>query len=403
MVYNGYNIKERGILVKTLIKNGRVIIPEEILNNYDLAIEEGKITAILPSSILRDSDFDEVIDADNNYISPGFLDIHTHGISGYDVMDATFESIDSMAKFHLKNGVTGFLATTMTASIKKTKRVIKNVANYVDYLEANDGKDKAEVLGIYLEGPYISPDKKGAQALKYIRAPKVDTLVSLLKTSNNLVRVVAIAPERPGALDVINYLRDKGITATCAHTDANFDEAATAIDSGITLATHIFNAMRNFSHREPGVVGAALADDRVYCEMICDGIHLHPAVMKLVIKAKGIEKVVLISDSMMAAGLSDGEYTLGGQRVIVRGSEARLSDGTLAGSTLTLRKAIYNAVHMLGVPLHSAVRMATLNPARVIGISDRKGSIELDKDADIVIFDEYINILKVMKNGKVFI
>lgn len=382
--------------MKSIIKNGKIIIPDEILYYYDLAIEDGVITGVLPRGILKEEDFDEVIDAKENYVSPGFIDIHTHGNSGHDTMDGTFNALESQARFHIKNGVTAFLATTITASSEETKKVLKTVA---DYMSKQNPKSihSAEILGIYLEGPYFSPAKKGAQPLKFLKSPDTMEISEFIELSKDNIRVVALAPELPGALEAVKYLKSLNIAVSAGHTNASFDEAKVAIDMGITLSTHTFNAMKNFTHREPGIVGAVLTDDRVFCEMICDGIHLHPAVMKLMVRAKGADKVVLVSDSMMAAGLPDGDYKLGGQRVIVKDMEARLSDGTLAGSTLTLDRAVYNAVHKLEIPLHDAVRMASLSPAKAIGISHKKGSIELDKDADIIIFDENINILKVIK------
>lgn len=292
----------------------------------------------------------------------------------------------------------------MTSSTEDIEKAIKNVASYKSrqknkYQNLDTSGDiPAEVLGLYLEGPYFSAAKKGAQSPEYLKNPDIDELTKFIQLSKGTIKVVALAPELPGAMEAIKYLRNQGITVSAGHTDATFDTARKAFDYGITQVTHVFNGMRGFSHREPGISGAVLIDERVYCEMICDGIHLHPGAMKLVIKTKGKDKILLISDSMMAAGLSDGEYTLGGQKVIVKGQEARLSDGTLAGSTLTLNRAIYNMVHMAGVSLPDAVRMATLNPARVIGIDEQKGSIEIGKDADLVIFDGRLNILNVIKS-----
>lgn len=390
--------------MRLLIKNAHIVIPYDILRNFELAVKKSKIEHIVPSGTLDENDFDEIIDAKENYLSPGFIDIHTHGNSGHDTMDATFEDVDAMARFHIKNGVTGFLATTMTASTEETENAIKNVSTYMSRQQEKHGTldtsgyAPAEVLGLYLEGPYFSMAKKGAQPPEYLKNPDIEEIVSFIKLSGNSVKVVALAPELPGAMEAISYLRAQGITVSAGHTDASYDTAQKAFDHGVTQVTHVFNGMKGFTHREPGISGASLIDERVYCEMICDGIHLHPCTMKLVVKAKGNDRIILISDSMMAAGLSDGEYTLGGQKVIVKGEEARLADGTLAGSTLTLNKAVYNMMHMVGVPIQDAVRMATLNPARAIGLERNKGSIEIGKDADLVIFDEQLNILNVIKS-----
>ena len=389
--------------MRVLIKNAHIITPYDILYNFDLTAVEGKICNLQPSGELHEKDFDEIIDAEKNYLAPGFIDIHTHAISGYDTMDSSLEALDAMASFYLLNGVTGFLSTTMTSAAEDIERAIKNVASYISLQRGKSQVldrtgSRAQLLGIYLEGPYFSPSKKGAQSAEYLKNPDLDELKKFIELSKGTIKVVALAPELPGALEAISFLRNLGIIVSAGHTDATFDAAVNAFDYGVTQVTHIFNGMRAFAHREPGISGAALVDERVYCEMICDGIHLHPAAMKLVLKAKGKDKILLISDSMMAAGLSDGEYTLGGQKVIVKGPEARLADGTLAGSTLTLNKAIYNMVHMVGVSLPDAVRMATLNPARAIGLDRTKGSIEIGKDADLVLFDQNLNILKVIKS-----
>lgn len=385
----------------TLIKNAKVLTPYEVLEGYGVIVRDHRIADIIKNDEVEkkeDKFFDEVIDAEGNYLSPGFIDIHNHGNFGHDVMEGTPEALDSIARFHLKHGVTGFLATTMTAPIEEIKLAVKTVANYMSFSgnPASMKSSGAQLLGIYLEGPYFSTAKKGAQLSQALKNPDVKELSDLINASGNTIKVVALAPELPGALEAISYLTSCGITVSAGHTDATFDQGKKAIDFGISQATHIFNGMRGFSHREPGIAGAVLTDERVSCEMICDGIHLHPATMQMVVKMKTRDKVILISDAMMACGLSDGEYTLGGQKVMIRNGESRLPDGTLAGSTLTLDRAVYNMVHKVGVPLCDAVRMATLNPARAIGISRKKGSIEIGKDADLVIFDNDIKIKKVI-------
>lgn len=389
--------------MKILIRNANVITPYEILEKYAVSIENGKIKNIGKDDDFNKDDFDEVINAEDRYLSPGFIDVHNHGNFGYDTMDATFEALDSMSNFHLKNGVTGFLATTVTSSPEKTKEVIKTVADYIEVqnIEGEQKKIDSQVLGIYLEGPYFSQIKKGAQPAEYIKKPDLEELKEFICLSNGNVKIVALAPEIPGAFEAISYLRAEGITIAAGHTNATFEEAKVGIDRGIKQVTHLYNGMKGFSHREPAVLGAALTDERVDCEMICDGIHLHTVAMQLAVKMKGNSGIILISDAMMATGLEEGEYDLGSQKVSVKNGEARLSDGTLAGSTLTLNKAVYNMVHMVNVPLKDAVRMASLNPTRSIGLSNKKGSIEIGKDADLIIFDEGINVSTVIVNGKV--
>lgn len=389
--------------MKILIKNAKVITPYEIFNNYAVSISNSKIENLGHENDFDEKDFDKIIDADGKYLSPGFIDIHNHGNFGHDTMDATFEAIESISRFHIKNGVTGFLPTTITAPLKKIKKAIKNVADYIEFQNNEDKlkKQKSQVLGLYLEGPYFSQVKRGAQNPKYLKRPEINELEEFLDISNQNVKIVSLAPELSGALEAITYLKSKGIIVSVGHTNALFSEVKVGIGKGITLATHLYNGMKGFSHREPAAVGAVLTDERVSCEMICDGVHLHKAAMDVAVQMKGKDRIILISDAMMATGLEDGEYELGRQKVFVKNGEARLSDGSLAGSTLTLNKAVYNMVNIVNIPLQDAVRMASLNPAKVIGLDDRKGSIEIGKDADLIIFDENINIFTVIVMGNV--
>lgn len=386
--------------MKTLIKNTNIITPYEIKKGSSLVIEDGKIADIFNGEIYNEESYDKIIDGEGKYLSPGFIDLHNHGNFGHDAMEGTYEALDIIADFHIKKGVTSFLATTMTEEADKIKKAVKNIGEYV-----NDGENnrdvKAQVLGVYLEGPYFSMEKKGAQPPQYIKNPDLEEIKNLIELSKNTIKIVALAPEIEGAKEAIKYLKEKGITISAGHTNATFDEAKTGIDLGITQATHLYNGMRAYSHREPGIIGAVLTDQRVACEMICDGIHLHVGAMDLAVKIKGKDGIILISDAMMATGLEDGKYELGGQDVYVKEGAARLEDGTLAGSTLTLNKAVYNMVHMINIPLEDAVRMASLNPARAIGVDNKKGSIEIGKDADLIIFDDDINVLKAMVKGKI--
>ncbi|MGB9812888.1 MAG: N-acetylglucosamine-6-phosphate deacetylase [Thermovenabulum sp.] len=382
--------------MRLLIKNAKIIAPYEIVVNHGLAIENGKIADFIENRFIKEEMFDEVIDAEGNYLSPGFIDIHCHGAFGFDVMDEGFSPLENIAKFQLKNGVTSFFAAVMTAPVEKIRKSLKNITSYIlSQKNSNAPKEKAKILGIYLEGPYFSPTKKGAQPEEYLRKPDKEEIITLLEDSMHFIKVVSLAPELEGALEAIKLLKKEGVIIALGHTDADYEEAKRAIYLGASLATHTYNGMRGFSHREPGVLGAVLSDDGVYSELIADCVHVHPAAMKLLVKAKGTEKIILITDSMMAAGLSDGEYTLSGQKVKVKNGIASLPDGTLAGSTLTLNKAIYNMVYKVGVTLQDAVKMATFNPARALGFIG-KGSIEVGNDAELVIFDENINILRVI-------
>jgi len=384
--------------MRKLIINGNIITPFEIREKSHLEIEDGVIKNILSQIPIDFKAYDEVIDAKGNFVSPGFIDIHTHGAYGYDSMEGTEEAIGTIGRFHRKNGVTSFLANVMTDSPERMREAIKRIAHYMGYRGENI-HTTAQLLGIYLEGPYFSREKAGAQPREHVKLPNLEEIKEFVSLSENRIKVVALAPELEGAEEVIGYLKSKNIAVSAGHTMATFKETKEAIDLGVTLATHLYNGMRDFNHREVGVVGAVLTDERVMCEIIADGIHVHPEAIGMAVELKGKDKIVLISDSMMAAGLSDGEYTLAGQKVYVKNKEARIESGNLAGSTLTLDRAIYNMVHLVGVKLEDAVRMATLNPAKAIGVDSRKGSIEIGKDADLVIFDENMTIEKVFIKG----
>ena len=381
--------------MKTLIKNVSIITPYDILFGCGVVIEEGKITRIDKEEKIDKENSDHIIDGEGKYLSPGFMDIHNHGNSGYDVMDSTEEAIDGMAEFHLKNGVTSFLGSVITSSYENMIKASKNIVSY------KNKKDKSQLLGIHLEGPFFSLDKKGAQPAEYIRTPNMDDMKKIVKVSQGKLKMVSLAPEITGALEVISYLASEGITIAMAHSNGTYEEAKSGIDHGITVATHLYNGMRNFSHREPGIVGASLTDDRVYCELIYDRIHLHDAAVKMAIKMKGIDKIILVSDAMRAAGLGEGNYELGGQKVIVKDGAARLASGSLAGSTLNLRNAVYNMVHKLHMPIQDAIRMASLSPAKAIGIDKHKGSIEIGKDADLLLLDGDINISAAIVGGNI--
>jgi len=263
------------------------------------------------------------------------------------------------------------------------------------------GTAGAEILGIHMEGPYINPEKKGAQKEDEIKKISLKEFLEFNQASSNLIRLVTIAPEMPGAIGLIKYLCKQGIIASVGHTNATYVQTQAGIQAGLSHVTHTFNAMRGLHHREPGVVGAALTSPELTVEVIADGIHIHPIVLKILTKIKEDEKVVLITDAMRAAGLKEGTYDLGGQEVIVAKGQARLKDGTLAGSVLTMDKAVKNMVNKIGIQLPKAIQMASFNPARSIGVENRKGSLEPGKDADIVILNKKLEVELTMVASKV--
>ncbi|WP_353095328.1 N-acetylglucosamine-6-phosphate deacetylase [Tissierella praeacuta] len=380
--------------MKTLIKNINLISPYEIFFSYCVVVNGKKIVEIGTEDNINMEDIDLVIDGKGNFLVPGFIDIHNHGNMGFDIMDSTEEAIDNMGKFHLQNGVTSYLGTVITSSYENMSNAIKNLADY------KNKEELSQLIGIHLEGPFFSLKKKGAQPSKYVKNPDIEEIEEIVNISKGRLKMVSIAPEISGALDIISYLKSNDITVALAHSNASFEKTESGINYGATVATHLYNGMREFNHREPGIIGAALLDERVYCEIIYDRIHLHDGAVKIALKMKGTDKIVLISDAMMAAGLSDGDYDLGGQKVIVKDSIARLETGNLAGSTLNLRDAVYNIIHYLDVPMKDAIKMASLSPAKAIGIHKYKGSIEIGKDADMLLIDKNINILGTMVMGK---
>lgn len=376
-----------------LIKNVNIITPNEVLKGHGVLIKNGKIINIDIEENLISENY-KVINGEGNYLSPGFIDIHNHGNSGFDIMDCTEKALDKISRFHLKNGTTSYLATILTSSYEHIFKAIENINNY------KKNEDSSNLIGIHLEGPFFNKIKKGAQPERYIREPDLNKMEEIFKISKDNIKMVSLAPELTGALDIIKYLKQKNITVAMAHTNATFDEAKLGIEYGISVATHLYNGMRNFNHREPGVVGAALTDERVYCEIIYDRVHLHDSTVDLTLKAKTYDKTILVSDSMRATGLLDGEYELGGQSVQVSSGIARLATGSLAGSTLDLRTAVYNMIKFLNIPIYQAVKMASLNPAKAINIERKVGSIEIGKRADLILFDKNINIKKRILNGK---
>ena len=335
-------------------------------------------------------DVAERIDLSGNLILPGLIDIHTHGYGGEDCSDGDVEGLRKIASSLVKNGVTAFCPTTMTLSYESIERAFDTARR----VRAEFDEKSAFVLGVNCEGPFISDAKKGAQSGEFIRSPDV----GLMARNRDILRLVTVAPELEGSTDFIKKTAQMGIKVSLGHTDCDFERAMEAIDAGASHFTHLFNAMTPLNHRAPGAVGAALVSD-AYCELIADTIHVHPGLFSLVARAKG-NKLILITDSMRAAGMSDGNYTLGGQAVTVKGGECRLLDGTLAGSVLRLNEALRNMASHTDLPLHEIVSMATLNPAKAVGADLDRGSIEAGKRADFAVCDNDFNVVATYMNGE---
>ncbi len=379
----------------TVVRNGTVITPFKMIRNGTVVFEDGKITSAGRRDEIEAPTGARVIDASQKVVTPGFIDIHVHGGKGRSVMEASAEAVNELAKFETDHGTTAFLPTTISASREKLVDAVRAVS-----VAMEKGTEGAEVLGIHLEGPYISTEKRGGQDPGFIRLPSLGEFREILKASNQKVRIVTLAPEVDGAERLIDELRSLGIVTSVGHSNATYSEAVNAIKHGVSHAAHVFNGMRSFHHREPGVLGAVLLHDKVTAELISDGVHVHPAAMKLLTRVKDSKRVVLVTDAIKAVGMPDGEYELGKQNVVVKNGICRLVSGELAGSTLTMDAAVRNMVELVGASLQEAVMMATVNPATVIGIEDRKGSIEPGKDADLVILDEELNVCSTIVRGQ---
>jgi N-acetylglucosamine-6-phosphate deacetylase len=336
----------------------------------------------------------QVIDAQGGLIAPGLIDVHMHGADGAELMDGTREAVETMARFVAKNGTVAFLPSTVTALEEKTRLVSQVVADYQDL------EDGAEVLGIHLEGPYINEKYKGAQYGPAIRPASTSELEELHAVLGEKLRLVTLAPEVPGSLEAAQWLKDRGVTVSIGHTDATYDQAVQGFKSGITHVTHTFNGMRGLHHREPGVVGAVLATPGLYAELIADLIHVHPGAIQVLLRTVGVEHLVLVTDSVQATGLPDGEYVLGDNEIFVQDGAARLADGTLAGSTLTLKQAVRNMIEEIGVHPVDAFRMASLNPARTLGLEHR-GWIREGNRADFVLLTADFEVQRTIIAGRV--
>lgn len=371
------------------IINGKIILEDKILENHVL-IYEKKILDIVPNEEFEQKD-KKIIDAKDNFVSPGFIDIHIHGSSGCDTMDGDINSINTISETILKNGVTSFLPTTMTMDLE-------SIYNALDTVRESMTKELngAKVLGAHMEGPFINPKYKGAQKEEYIIKPEYDSIEKYM----DVIKLITYAPERDENFNFLeNVIKNESTTLSIGHTEASYEQAMEAIKRGASHSTHMFNAMTGLHHRNPGVVGTIMDSD-ISTEIIADNIHLHNAIYNIAYRLKGPDKLVLITDAMRAACLKSGSYDLGGQEVIVKDNAARLEDGTLAGSVLRLNQAVKNMYDNTELPLYECVKLASLNPSKVININNERGSLEKNKYADIIIFDEQINIINAIVEGE---
>jgi N-acetylglucosamine-6-phosphate deacetylase len=380
-----------------LIHAGRALTPTIEINDAGILIREGVIEAIGPRSGMTLPAGAREIRATANTAVPGFIDIHIHGAGGGDFMEGTADALRTITRKVSEHGTTSLVATTVTASTDQTLRAVEGIASYITHQRETD-EPRAEVLGIHLEGPFISKARRGVHPSEWIQLPSAETLSRFLKAAAGNARILTIAPEVLGAAPCIDAARQAGLVVSIGHTDATYEQARAAMARGARSATHVYNAMRPFSHRDPGVIGAVLTSPDINAELIADGVHVEEAAMKLLLLAKGAAHVTLVSDGLSATGMPDGKYMLGGFEVTVSGGVCRNAEGTLAGSTLTLDRALRNIV-ALGISLPDAVRMLTLNPASLLGIEFKKGSLRAGADADILLLDEGLHLAGVWARG----
>jgi N-acetylglucosamine-6-phosphate deacetylase len=379
------------VSMKLVIKGGRVLTPFADIGSKDIAIESGRI-----QQIGENLTGDKTIDATGLIVAPGFIDTHFHGYGGVDFTTASSSDILKVSGLLVKHGVTGFLASTVAAPHNQLIKACNEIAQAAHAW--NEGRG-ARILGVHLEGPYLNPKMRGAMNPGHFKNPSLQELLEFQEEARGLLKQVTVAPELPGAYEFIREAVKRGIVVSLGHSDATYAEAMNAVLAGASKANHIFNQMRGFHHREPGLAMALLDQENVYIEMISDFIHLHPTTMRLVVKTAGPRRVILITDAVAATGLPDGEYTLGGLKIIVKNGVSHLAEtGALAGSTLTLDKAVSNMVK-LGVSIQDALRMASTNPAQSIGLGGEFGVIALGYNADLVLLNDKLRVEKTIVGG----
>ena len=379
---------------KILLKNGRIVLKNKLVNG-SISIFDGKIEKIFENNFdLNEKDFDEIIDLNQKYLGPAFVDVHTHGADGADAMDVSEEALRKISKYLAKEGTANFLATTLTS----TKEILKNVLGIVAKLQDKD-IDGANIFGVHMEGPYFSVEYKGAQNEKYMKPAGIKELDEYLSVKEGLVKLFSISPHNQENLEAIKYLSDRGVVASVGHSAAKYEDVIKAVNCGLTHATHTYNAMKGFTHREPGVVGAVFNSDEIMAEIIFDKFHVHPEAVRTLIKIKGVDKVVCVTDSMSATGLPEGKYKLGELDVNVKDGQARLAmNDALAGSVLRMDGAFRNLIE-LGYSITDVFKMTSTNAAKEFKLNS--GEIKVGKDADIVIMDKDYHVCMTFVKGKV--
>lgn len=385
---------------ESIIINAKIFAWNTFLNGY-LTIRDGKILKIEKGMPETADCSRDIIDAKGQMLIPGFVDIHTHGAVGFNFMNSYDNSnvLSGLSHYYASTGTTSVMASTYTESYDNIKKTLQSIGEYIKTQE--EKITGTQIIGINIEGPYINADKKGAQNADYIRTPNTAEFNELISLSKNNIRLFTIAPEVEGALEAIDYLHKRNISVSIGHSCADYETACKAIDRGATSITHYFNALSPFNHKEPGVVGAGLVRDDVILELICDGNHVHADLIKYLLKSKGAERIAFVTDSVFMAGCDDGEYIHGGLDYIKKDGKITLKNGdNLAGSCLTMRDAFKNAVRFTGMPLENIIPAFTMTPAKAVKINNKKGSLEIGKDADFILLDDNLTLQSTYVKGK---
>ncbi|HEX5411075.1 MAG TPA: N-acetylglucosamine-6-phosphate deacetylase [Terriglobia bacterium] len=389
--------------VKAIIA-GTIYTPAEEIHNGVILVEGHRIAKVGPREQVKIPQDAAVIDYQDRTVVPGFIDIHIHGAVGYDLMEATPEAVAAVGKYLARHGTTSYAATTVAASLDRTLNAAKGLSEIIRTSNSShvvsDNIAGAQPVCIHLEGPFLNTKRRGAHPASQIQKPSTELLAKFLDAADGTVRLLTLAPELEGALTLLEFARSKGLRVGIGHSNATYEEAERAIEAGATHAVHFFNAMRPFMHRDSGIIGAVLTDDRVSAELICDGIHVEPTAIRVLVRSKGVERLILVSDSLSGAGMPDGNYRLGNFTVHVAGGVCRTVEGNLAGSTIMLDAALRNLSAYTRLSYKECLPCVTSNPARILGLENQKGAIAARADADMAVLDQQFYVTQTYVRGR---